>query len=84
MGSDPEIVRVLRAVSQGYRTREAIAEAAALDVTKTQTYLTRLMHRNLVESSKSPDATERRLRVKHYHLAGIKPFLLQHAWGKSA
>lgn len=70
----------MRAVSRGYRTKKAIAKAARLTEVKTQTYLTRLQHRGLVESEKSSDPEERARHIKHYHMKGLRIFLLQKVW----
>ena len=75
-----EINRVKRAVSRGYRTRVAIAAASQLSMAKTQTYLTRLISRGLVESTstgKGPEGLG--AGFKHYHMVGIG-FLLQDIW----
>lgn len=72
-----EINRVLRAVSRGYRTRAAIARAAHLTKAKTQTYLTRLMNRDLVESAPVAQRLRRRgTEVREYHLKNLRCLLM--------
>ena len=69
-----EINKVLKAVCQGYRTRKAISEAADLSQTATGTYLTRLMHRNLiVATGRGPGGRKpnRLPSTKQYHLRDI-------------
>lgn len=74
-----EINKVKRALSQGFRTREAIAAEVGLTQAATQTYLTRLIGRDQAESTRSPDPIERSKNVKHYHMSGVE-FLLQDIW----
>lgn len=64
-----EIERVLKAVCRGYRTRKAIAKVAKVSHTAAQTYLTRLIGRNMVTSTKHVG------HVKQYHMKDIKCLL---------